>query len=88
MFNLQLFGTNDTLTSSKELKLTYAFADGDTRITNLPNPRTNLTATNIQSTAEVLATTQAFVGDKNSAAFTGITSAVIVEQTKRKLDLT
>ncbi len=77
----------DTVTSSYELKLDYYFADGDNRMTTLNNPRSNLTRADIESATSVLKTTQAFVGDKNNAAFETIRSAVIIEQTKRSLDL-
>ena len=86
-FNLQLFGDNDTLTSSRELKLEYLFTDGDTRTTSLPNPKTNLTGAQINAVSQTLATTQAFVGDKNDAPFSKIQTAKIVETTRRKLDL-
>lgn len=85
MFDLQRF--DDTLTSSRELKLLYEFEDGDTRTTTLPNPKTNLTATDVATCSTTLANTQAFVGDKANAAFTKISSAIIVNQTRRELDL-
>lgn len=88
MFDLQLFGVNDTVTSSYDLKLHYKFDDDDTRTTSLPNPRSNITWSDIADVASELYTTQAFVGDKNNGAFETITSAVYVEETRRYLDLT
>lgn len=86
-FDVQAFGDNDTLTSSRELKLDYLFSDGDTRTTSLPYPKTNLTAAQINSASQTLADTQAFVGDKNNGAFVKIQSAYMLETTRRKLDL-
>lgn len=77
----------DTVSSSRELKLDYRFQDLDTRTTSIPNPKNNITRTNIQNLAGVLANTQAFVGDKNNSPFETITSAKIVEQTRTQLDL-
>lgn len=88
MFNLQLFGNNDTVTSGRDLKLVYQFADNDTRTVTMPNSKTNLTAENIANCAATLAATQAFVGDKTGADFVTISSAEIVEYTRRDLDLT
>lgn len=86
-FSIQLFGDNDIVTSSRELKLDYLFTDGDNRTTSLPNPKTNLNATQINSVSQTLADTQAFVGDKTGAPFSKIQSAYILETTRRKLDL-
>lgn len=77
----------DTISSSRELKLEYRFTDLDTRTTSIPDPINNISKTNIQTLAGVLANTQAFVGDKNNAPFETITSAKIVEQTRTQLDL-
>ena len=87
MFNIQRFGDNDTITSSRELKLVYYFTDGDTRTTSLQNPKTNLTSDNIVTAATVLKNTQAFIGDKASAAFETIKSAEVVETMRKQLDL-
>lgn len=88
MFNLQRFGANDTVTSSSTLQLDYYFADGDTRKTSLPNPKSNLTASEVKTAEATLKTTQAFVGDKNNGVFVGISQAQIVDKTKVDLDLT
>lgn len=77
----------DTVTSSRELKLDYRFTDLDTRTTSIPDPKDDITKSDIQTLAGVLAQTQAFVGDKNNAPFETITSAKVVEQTRTQLDL-
>lgn len=87
MFNIQLFGTNDTITASTELKLEYLFDDQDTRTTSLSNPRSDISGADILETSAVLLSTQAFVGDKNGAAFTKISSAKLVETQRVKLDI-
>lgn len=77
----------DTVTASQELKLDYQFADNDTRLTSIPNPRSNITDSDIKAVAATLYDTQAFVGDANNGAFATITSAKIIEKTVTKLDL-
>lgn len=87
-FNLQMFGTNDTMTSSRNLQIEWGFADGDTRRTTLPNPRNDLTSDTIITVSTLAETQNIIIGDKAGASSAGINSAVIVEQTKTKLDLT
>ncbi len=86
-FNLQSFGSNDTVTSSEELAITWGFMDGDTRLNKLPNPRTNLTASDIQILDTWVSTNQPIIGDQTGASTTGILSAVNIYQERRKLDL-
>lgn len=88
MFNIQAFGNNDTLTSSREGKLLVKFYDGDTRTVIIDNPKTNLTATTINTfVSSNLVATQPLVGDKTGASIVGAESFKIVEKTDRKLDL-
>lgn len=87
MFNLQMFGDNDTVTSSSNVKLVYWFEDGDTRATTLPNPKATLTSAEVESCSSVLRATQAFVGDKNNAPFYTIYKASIVDSTRIDLDI-
>lgn len=87
-FNLQMFGDNDTVTSSTDLQIEWGFYDGDTRKTTLPNPRSNLDSDAIVAVSTMAETQNIIIGDKAGASSTGINSAIIVEQTKTKLDLT
>jgi len=88
MFQLQLFGDNDTVTSAAELKIRQQFGADDDRLLSLPNPRSNITAADINNAFSDVTTTQIIVGDKDGAAFTGISKAYREEKTIRKLDLT
>ena len=77
----------DTVKSSSELKLEEYYADGDTRTMTLTNPKTNLTAAEINSVGTLAAQTQPIVGDKGGADFVRFTRARIVDKTEVKLDL-
>ena len=87
-FDIQMFGDNDTVTSSREGNLIVKFYDGDTRTVKLDNPKTNLTAANVKSFVQFMITNQPIIGDKTGASLTGAESFKIVEKTDRKLDLT
>lgn len=86
-FNLQMFGDNDTVTSGSDLQIEFGFADGDTRTVKLPNPKTNLDSATFVGLSSWMTTKNIIIGDKAGASSTGINSAVIIEQTKTKLDL-
>lgn len=77
----------DTIKSSSDLKLNTVYVDGDTRAITYPNPKSNLTSDSVVSLATQFRTNQFLVGDKTGAAFKDIDSAVIVEKTRRIMDL-
>ena len=77
----------DTLKSSSELKLTWQFADGDTRTQTVKNPDPNLTANDIQSFANDTVTTKAIIGDQTGANVTGVKSAYIQDKTDIFVDI-
>ncbi len=87
IYEPDLTGTNDTITSGRDLRLEYLFTDGDTRTTTLPNPRTDLTENEINLVSTTLTEDQVFIGDKDGAGFDKINHAEITEWTKTKLDL-
>lgn len=88
MFDIQRFGTNDTVTSSCEGKLKVNFYDGDDRTITFDNPREDLTATDINTVVNSWKTTQPFVGDKsNSASLVSAESFHIITKTKTQLDI-
>lgn len=87
IYEYNVNGANDTITSGRDLKLIYEFVDGDERTTTLPNPRNNLTQSDLDTATNALVTEQAFIGDKNGSAFNQIKSAEITEWTKTKFDL-
>lgn len=87
MFDVQLFGDNDTLTSSREGKFNFGFTDGDSRIITLPNVKTNLGETDVTTLNTWIEENQPIIGDKTGASTTGIFDAYYLETTKRTLDL-
>ena len=88
MFNLQLFGDNDTITSSSEGKLSVDFYDGDNRTITLDNPKTNATAAEVNALVDWMKVNHPIVGDKTGASLTGASSYKIIEKTEVKFDLT
>lgn len=89
MFEIQRFGDNDVVTSTREGKLLVKFYDGDTRTITIDNPKNNLTAATINAfVSNNLVATQPLIGDKTGASLTGAESFKIIEKTDRKLDLT
>lgn len=86
MFDIQLFA--DTVTSSADLKINWAFADGDSRMTTAPNPKSNITAQQVQAVIDNAVTNGLLIGDKAGAALTGVVQVYTENQTKTKLDLT
>ena len=85
MFEIQLFA--DTVSSSREGKLVISFYDSDDRTVTIDNPKSNLTAAQINSFVEQMKTDQPVIGDKTGASVVGATSFKIIEKTETKLDL-
>lgn len=77
----------DVVKSSYILKINLGFADGDTRIINLDNPKRNLTAAQVHEVSQYIKNNNLLLGDKYGADSAGILTADIVENTKRTLDL-
>lgn len=87
MFNLQRFGSNDTITSSREGKLVVEFYDSDNRTVTFDNPRPDLTAADVNAVVNYMKTNQPVIGDKTGASIVGASSYKTVEKTNTKLDL-
>jgi len=85
MFDIQRFA--DTVTSSSVGNLVVKFYDGDTRTLPIDDPRSDLTATEINEFVQVLKDTQPIIGDKTGAAVTGAEKFTIVDKTDVKFDL-
>ena len=77
----------DTITSSRELKVVAEFYDADNRTLSLDNPKTNLTATDINGVIDWAKINQPIIGDKAGASLVGASKAQIIEKTVNKLDL-
>lgn len=86
-FNLQMFGTNDTITSSRDLNIELGFVDGDTRTIKIANPQNNLESSTFAGLSTWIETENILIGDKMGASSSGINSALIVESAKTKLDI-
>lgn len=80
----------DTLTSSNDLKMTWQFDDGDTRIQTIANPRSDLTATDIKNYRDFMAGKSAIIGDKTGAALSltvPMKEAYVEEKTKLAMEI-
>lgn len=77
----------DKITQTKVLSMELGFYDGDTRTITQDNPKDNLTVADLKAFAQVAKTTQAVIGDKNSAAFVGLNAAEILSKKVTQLDL-
>lgn len=86
-FNIQMFGDNDTVTSSRQGKFNFGFTDGDSRIVTLPNVKTNIAETDVTTFNSWVETNQPIIGDRTGASTTGIFDAYILATTKTQLDL-
>lgn len=75
----------DKTKTSYQLKLLAGFADGDTRTINIDNPRSDLTASEINAINALAA--GVLIGDKYGAAFAELKDANIVETRTTYLDL-
>lgn len=87
MFDIQRFGTNDTITSSREGNLVIEFYDSDNRTIKIDNPRNDLTAADVNAVVEAIKASQPIIGDKAGASVVGASSFKILEKTETKLDL-
>ena len=77
----------DTVKNSNILKIKLGFADGDTRVINLDNPRNDLTADDVYEVSQFIKTNNLLLGDKYGADSAGILYADKVASTKRTLDI-
>ena len=77
----------DTVKNSYILKIKLGFADGDTRVINLDNPKNNLQVSEIYNLSQYIKNNNLLIGDKYGADSAGILYADIVEATKTTLDL-
>lgn len=85
MFDIQRFA--DTVTSSSTGNLVLKFYDGDTRTLSVDDPRSDLTATEINAFVDVLKQTQPLIGDETGASIVGADKFTIVDKTDVKFDL-
>ena len=77
----------DKVKSSYILKIKLGFADGDTRVINLNNPRNDLTAAEIYEVSQFIKNNNLLLGDKYEADSAGILFADKIASTKTTLDI-
>lgn len=77
----------DMIKMTNELKFELAFADGDTRIFRLRNPRTGSLESAIGDINTLILQNQLLIGDKAGGAFTGIYRVTRINRNSYILDL-
>lgn len=77
----------DTYKTTYSIKMKFGFADGDTRVVSLENPRRDLQASEIHELSQFIKNNNLLIGDKYGADSAGILYADIVESTKMVLDI-
>lgn len=85
-FDIQLFA--DTVTSDSSLGVKFTFADDDNRTVNVPNPRLDITESEVAALDTWVIANNVVLGDKALANSTGIESATLTKTNRIKLDLT
>ena len=86
-FDLQFFGTNDTVRASHELKIGFNTDRNTIEYITLQNPKRNLTETSVRSAAQYLLDNSIFF-DKESQSYTSVATAYTEEKSTTTLDLT
>lgn len=77
----------DKVTEVSELKLDFAFYDGDTRNLTIDNPRDDITVAQLLALGNTAKTTGAIIGDKAAAACVGLRGAKTIRKVTTNLDL-
>jgi len=77
----------DTVKSGSYLNIECVFLDGDMRTITLRNPRSDISATDIEDLEEFITNEQIIIGDRDAAAFRKISRAVKYNKTTTNLDL-
>lgn len=77
----------DTISSNETIQFEYAFVDGDTRISNVKNPKENISAADIIELNQFLRVNNALVGDRYNSTFAQINYAKRVNKTTTTFDI-
>ena len=77
----------DMIKTSTQLNIECVFLDGDTRTITLKNPRSNVSASDIENLESFMLENKIIIGDRDSFDFKKIRKAVKRETTTRYLDL-
>lgn len=73
------------MATTKELKIDLQFADGDTRLVTLKNPKTTIQTSEITELNDLIANNNLLIGDKNGAAFSNIGTVSKVTKTTTEI---
>lgn len=84
-FDIQLF--NDTVTTSYVLQVKNTFTDGDTRTIDVPDPKSDIAASDITELETWITDNNAIIGDKDNAPFAYIESATKIDTVRVKVDI-
>lgn len=77
----------DKVTQSNYLQLNAGFADGDTRLIKLPNPKASISEAQVYAVSQLLKTNQIIVGDRTGADFVEILTGDKYNVKKTEFDL-
>lgn len=77
----------DKITQSNYLQLNAGFADGDTRLIKLPNPKNDIPEAQVYAASQLLKTNNIIVGDRTGADFVEILTADRYAVKKTEYDL-
>lgn len=77
----------DKITQSNYLQLNAGFADGDTRLIKLPNPKAEIPEAQVYAVSQLLKTNQIIVGDRSGAEFVEILTGDKYRVKKTEFDL-
>lgn len=74
------------MATTKELKIDNKFADGDSRLITLKNPKETITTSEITALEQLIASGNLLIGDKEGAAFSHI--GTVTKVTKNITEIT
>lgn len=77
----------DIIKTEQTLQIEYAFVDGDTRLNNIKNPKSDITAQEIEELNTFLRANNAIIGDRYSSTFAQINYAKRVNKTTTTFDI-
>lgn len=77
----------DSVKSSATAQFEFAFVDGDTRTFNLPNPKANIQASEVQDLNAYIRENNLIVGDKEGGTFAQINKIKKIGKTTTTVDL-
>lgn len=77
----------DIIKTEQTLQIEYAFVDGDTRLNNIKNPKSEITPQEIENLNTMIRANNLIVGDRYQSTFAQINYAKKVSKTTTTLDI-